>query len=152
MVTTQKTQEVLWPWEHIPLNAPIRTHSSRKNGAHLYAVAAVVGHSDRQDLLDDRIQLGQEDLCSYLQRREGEGRSALLRPARPLSLVQPMWSDGGISYEGAEQLIKCVTLLVLNCCCQKGVVIHLDCHGWEKLKPIKMFKGSKGSVISCICA
>lgn len=37
-----------------------------KNGAHLYAAAAVVGHSDRQGLLDDGIQLGQEDLCSYL--------------------------------------------------------------------------------------
>lgn len=42
-----------------------RTHST-KNGAHLYAVAGVVGHSDRQGLLDDRIQRGQEDLCSYL--------------------------------------------------------------------------------------
>lgn len=37
-----------------------------KNGVHLYAAAAVVGHSDRQGLLDDRIQQGQEDLCSYL--------------------------------------------------------------------------------------
>lgn len=51
---------------------------STKNGPHLYAVAAVVGHSDRQGLLDDRIQQGQEDLCSYLRRREGEGSSAQL--------------------------------------------------------------------------
>lgn len=47
-----------------------------KNGAHLYAAAAVVGHSDRQGLLDDRIQQGQEDLCSYLRLSP-----ALSRPA-----------------------------------------------------------------------
>lgn len=59
----------------------MHTHSM-KNGAHLYAVAAVVGHSDRQGLLDDRIQQGQEDLCSYLRQREGEGSTAVLSPAR----------------------------------------------------------------------
>lgn len=47
-----------------------QTHST-KNGVHLYAVADVVGHSDQQGLLDDRIQQGQEDLCSYLQQRRG---------------------------------------------------------------------------------
>lgn len=55
----------------------MHTHSM-KNGAHLYAAAGVVGHSDRQGLLDDRIQQGQEDLCSYLRRREGGGGSARL--------------------------------------------------------------------------
>lgn len=58
----------------------MHTHSM-KNGAHLYAVAAVVGHSDRQGLLDDRIQRGQEDLCSYLRQQEGEGSFALLYSA-----------------------------------------------------------------------
>lgn len=78
----KRPQEAPWPWEHIPLNAPLqtRTHAhtdkctqthSTKNGVHLYAVADVVGHSDQQGLLDDRIQQGQEDLCSYLQQRRG---------------------------------------------------------------------------------
>ena len=64
----------------------MHTHSM-KNGAHLYAAAGVVGHSDRQGLLDDRIQQGQEDLCSYLRRREGEGSSAQLGSA---SLIASM--------------------------------------------------------------
>lgn len=70
-------------------NAPTHTHTlgcththSTKNGAHLYAVAGVVGLSDQQGLLDDRIQQGQEDLCSYLWRREREGSSAQLSRAQ----------------------------------------------------------------------
>lgn len=82
----QKTQETMQ--EHIRLNAAIHTphanscthtHTqSMKNGVHLYAAVAVVGHSDQQALLDDRIQKRQEDLCSYLHQREGDGSSASL--------------------------------------------------------------------------
>lgn len=130
--------------EHIPLNAAIHTphanscaHTqSMENRVHLYAAVAVVGHSDQQALLDDRIPKRQEDLCSYLQQREGDGSSASLvglcrlpRPCRQIG-TSPQRERNIFN---RDEKGKKVTVLVLNRC-HKGVIVHLDGCWMESLK------------------